>query len=131
MKPTVLIVDDDSNVRCALLRLLRKESYEILAANSAEDAKHFVQRHRVDLIVTDNQMAGMCGLEFLRWVREVDPGIVRIMLTGNTNLDTTVQAKVESTIHHYFSKPCDVALLAATIREEFAKRKRTCAGTAP
>lgn len=131
MKSTVLIVDDESNVRCALLRLLRLEPYEIISASSAEDARHMLQRHRVDLIVTDNQLTGSCGIELLEWVRQVCPEIVRIMLTGRLSDEAATRALGDTTIHHLFTKPCNVAELSATIRRELEQGDRRGAACGP
>lgn len=120
-QPLVLLVDDESNVRSALVRMLRQESYEIVTANSADAAKHFLQRHPIDLIVTDNQMANTKGIELLRWVRAFDFEIVRIMLSGKMDSHELTLALQDATIHHFFSKPCNIDELARTIRQELAR----------
>ena len=77
MSHTVLFVDDEPNVLAGLTRLLRKESYEILTAATAEEAAELLEENSVDLIVSDEEMPGMSGTEFLARVARDHPDVER------------------------------------------------------
>jgi len=80
---TVLLVDDEPNVLDGLTRVLRKEPYEILTANSAEEAATLLEDRSVDLIVSDEEMPGLSGTEFLGRAAQQYPDTVRLVLTGH------------------------------------------------
>jgi CheY-like chemotaxis protein len=80
--PAVLLVDDEANILSALRRTLRREGYELLTAGSAAEALALLQRRDVDLIVSDQKMPGMSGLDLLREVASRFAGVRRILLTG-------------------------------------------------
>lgn len=113
----VLIVDDEPNVTRALRRALRKESYEIVCASSAEEALEMLAQSTFHVIVSDHEMPGMRGIEFLAVVRKKYPDTVRIMLTGHGGLDTAMRAINEGDIYRFLSKPWEGPELAVTIRQ--------------
>lgn len=80
--PVVLLVDDEANILSALRRSLRREGYEILTAGSAPEALTVLNRCNVDLIVSDQKMPGMSGLELLREVARRFSAVRRVLLTG-------------------------------------------------
>jgi DNA-binding NtrC family response regulator len=122
-KPTILFVDDDSNLLAGLRRALWKEPYEVLSASSGEEALNLLARRRADVVVSDHQMPGMDGVEFLRRVRERHPDTIRFMLTGNATLDLAIQAINEGEILRFFTKPCNNTDLAVTIRQAIQQKK--------
>src|SRR6266852_2728300 len=82
MPYTVLLVDDEPNVLAGLQRALRKEPYLIFSATSAEMALVVLQARTVDVVISDQDMPGMRGADFLAKVRQEFPDTVRFMLTG-------------------------------------------------
>jgi DNA-binding NtrC family response regulator len=122
MKHTVLLLDDEPQVLQALTRLLRKEAYEIVTAESAEEAARVLDSRPVDLIVSDEQMPGMSGTEFLARVATEYPDIVRIVLTGRATVPTAIRAINEVKVHHFFTKPCNEIDLALTIRKALEEK---------
>jgi response regulator RpfG family c-di-GMP phosphodiesterase len=66
---TILFVDDEVNILSALQRLLRKEAYRVLTASSGEAGLTLLQKHPVDLVISDQRMPGMSGTEFLACVK--------------------------------------------------------------
>jgi CheY-like chemotaxis protein len=80
--PAVLLVDDEANILSALRRCLRREGYEILTAGSAAEALALLRARDVDLIVSDQKMPGMSGLDLLREVAARFAGVRRVLLTG-------------------------------------------------
>jgi two-component system, probable response regulator PhcQ len=123
MRPTVLFVDDDTNLLDGLSRALHSEPYEILKSTSAEDALRILREKNVDVIVSDEEMPGMSGTAFLRQVREQYPETVRFILTGRATLQTAVDAINSGGIARFFVKPCDKSELAFAIRQGLQERE--------
>ena len=104
---TVLIVDDEENVRSALRRSLRKSGYTLLFAESGAAALAVLQQERVEVVLSDHLMPGMTGLQLLRQVRQVKPYASRIMLTGHADLETAMEAIRRGDIDRFLTKPWD------------------------
>ncbi len=122
MSYTVLLVDDEPNVLDGLQRGLRKEPYLILTATSAEIALEILRTRAVDLVVSDYEMPGMHGTAFLAQVQQEFPEIMLFMLTGKATPEVAVQAINDGAISHFFTKPCDMAALAFTIKQTLHQR---------
>ncbi len=122
MSHTVLLVDDEPNVLEGLTRVLRKESYEILTANSAEQAAGLLEDSNVDLIVSDEEMPGMSGTEFLARVAQDYPDVVGIVLTGHPTLPAALRAINEGKVYQFLTKPCNEIDLAVTIRRALEQK---------
>lgn len=117
---TMLLVDDEATITTALSRLLRRDGYRILTANSARQGLELLARHQVGVVIADQLMPEMNGTEFLRRVRELYPDTVRIMLSGHGSLETLVEAINQGAIYKFLSKPVVADLLRTTLREAFA-----------
>lgn len=124
MENAVLIVDDDLNLLDAMKRRLRKESYTLHTADSAEAALRLLNETPIDIIVSDQQMPGMDGTTFLAKVRKMLPDTVRIMLTGNATMDVAIEAINNGSISRFLTKPCDMQELRATISEALFQIKK-------
>lgn len=122
MSHTVLLVDDEPNVLEGLTRVLRKESYDILTANSAEEAAGLLSDNSVDLIVSDEEMPGMSGTEFLARVAQDYPDVVGIVLTGHPTLPAALRAINGGKVYQFFTKPCNEIDLAITIRRALEQK---------
>ena len=122
MSHTVLLVDDEPNVVEGLVRVLHKESYEILTANSAEQAAGLLEDNNVALIVSDEEMVGMSGTEFLARVAQDYPDVVGIVLTGHATLPAALRAINEGKVYQFFTKPCNEIDLAMTIRRALEQK---------
>jgi adenylate cyclase len=115
--PGVLFVDDEVNILKALARLFRREPIRVLTASSADDALAVLAREPVRVIVSDQRMPGMPGVKLLARVRERWPDVVRIMLTGYTEIDVAVEAINHGEIFRLLTKPWDDWSLRATVRQ--------------
>jgi putative nucleotidyltransferase with HDIG domain len=115
--PGVLFVDDEVNILKALARLFRREPIRVLTASSADDALAVLAREPVRVIVSDQRMPGMPGVKLLARVRERWPDVVRIMLTGYTEIDVAVEAINHGEIYRLLTKPWDDWSLRATVRQ--------------
>jgi response regulator RpfG family c-di-GMP phosphodiesterase len=104
MNYKILIVDDElPNIR--LLERLFKDDYSVLTASSGEEAVTLLDQHDVAVIVTDQRMPGMSGVELLKRTADRRPHMVRILLTGYTDLDALVEAVNCGLVYMYVSKP--------------------------
>ena len=105
-RPRVLFVDDDERILNGLLALFRQE-YQVLTAPSGEAALEIVNRGGVHVVVSDQRMPGMTGVELLRKVRDVAPDTLRLLLTGYTDLASLVGSINEGEIFRFVKKPWD------------------------
>lgn len=114
---TVLCVDDEANILSALKRVLRPAGYQVLLAEGGEAALAELARSEVHAVISDMRMPGMDGSQLLERVREGWPQAVRILLTGQADMNSTVAAINRGRILKYLSKPWDEAELLATLHE--------------
>lgn len=120
---TILFVDDEPNVTQALRRALGQEPYEILTANSATEALDIMADQTVDVVVSDERMPGMCGSVFLGMVRESWPDTVRIILSGQAELEDVARAVNKGEIYRFCLKPINTLDLGVTIRQALQQRR--------
>jgi EAL domain-containing protein (putative c-di-GMP-specific phosphodiesterase class I)/CheY-like chemotaxis protein len=119
-QPTLLLVDDEPSIVSSLKRLLRGDGYRILTANSGSEGLQLLAEHTVDVIVSDQRMPEMTGVEFLREVRRLYPDTVRIVLSGYTELQTVTDAVNGGAIYKFLTKPWDDEQLRSHIQEAVA-----------
>ncbi|MDH5265452.1 MAG: response regulator [Betaproteobacteria bacterium] len=115
-KGRVLCVDDEPHVVRALQWLLRKD-FEVHTATTAADGLRLVQQHDFDVVVSDQRMPGVTGVEFLRDVSRAAPRAMRILLTGYSDLDAMVRSVNESEVYRFVTKPWDIRELPRLIAE--------------
>jgi len=116
---TVLFVDDEVNILKALQRLLRTEDMNVLCASRAAESLDLLEKHPTQVVVTDQRMPEMSGVDFLAHVRERQPDIVRMMLTGYTEMKVAVDAINRGEIYRLITKPWNDDELRATLRQAF------------
>lgn len=105
-KHTILIVDDERNILNSLSRLLAEEERQILTASSAEEAWEIIKKSgAVDLIISDNRLPAMSGIEFLVKVRQVHSDTIRMLITGYPDLESAVAAINKGQVYRYILKP--------------------------
>lgn len=122
----VLLVDDEPQVTSALKRVLHGEPYEVVTASDAEEALGLIEKEEIDVLVTDEGLPGIQGIELLSLVRQRRPEIARIVLTGQSDLRVAKRAINEGEVHRFFTKPCNDLELVFGIRSalELAALKR-------
>lgn len=118
-RPTLLLVDDETNVLSSLRRSLRHEGYRILTASSASEALEVLARQDVQVILSDQLMPVMQGTEFLSRVKVLYPSTVRMVLSGYTDLATVTEAINRGAVYRFLTKPWDEADLRAHLRDAF------------
>jgi EAL domain-containing protein (putative c-di-GMP-specific phosphodiesterase class I)/FixJ family two-component response regulator len=119
---TLLLVDDEDNILSALRRLLRRDGYTILTASDGKQGLEVLAANQVDVIVSDQRMPGMTGVEFLRKAKDMCPDSVRLVLSGYTDLQSVTDAINEGAIYKFLTKPWDDAMLRANIEEAFRRK---------
>ena len=117
--PTLLLVDDEANVRNALQRLLRGDGYRVLTAASAAEGFEQLALHPVHVILCDQRMPNMSGTEFFDQVKDMYPNTFRIVLSGYTDIDAIMEAINRGALYRFFTKPWDNQQLGDNIRSAF------------
>lgn len=116
MQPSrILFVDDDPNVLAAFQRNLRKQFSFDTALSGNEALTMIKESGPYAVIVADMQMPGMNGIELLTRARQQSPDTVRVMLTGNADQQTAVDAVNEGAVFRFLTKPCEPQQLQSTI----------------
>ncbi len=115
----ILIVDDEENVLRALERSLIDEDYEIETAGSAKEALEKLMTFPADIVLSDNMMPGMNGLEFLEQAKQIYPNTIRILITGRSDVQITIEAINNGEIFRFLLKPWNDEELKVTIRIAF------------
>lgn len=122
----LLIVDDESpNIR--LLERLFQNDYSCLTASSGEEAMTLLDQHEVAVIITDQRMPQMTGIELLKMSADRRPHMVRILLTGYTDLEALVEAVNCGLVYMYVSKPWnndDLKLRVSRAVQHYKNNKR-------
>jgi len=118
-KRTVLFVDDEPNILKAVQRLLRQEEMDVLCASTGEEALEGLGQTPAQVVVTDQRMPQMSGVDLLSAVRERYPEIIRMMMTGFTEIKVAVEAINQGEIYRLITKPWNDDELRATLRQAF------------
>ena len=116
---TLLVVDDEANILNALGRLFRRDGYRLLQASSGQEALKLLAENEVGVILSDQRMPDMSGVEFLRKAREHWPDSVRIILSGYTELTSVTDSVNRAAIYKFLTKPWDDEALRETVRKAF------------
>jgi response regulator RpfG family c-di-GMP phosphodiesterase len=113
--PAVLVVDDEARILSALRRSLRREGYEILTAETVEEALRVLDERSVALILSDQKMPGMSGVQFLAEAARRCPEAARMLITGWTEEIPREQLEALG-VCALITKPWDDEKLKATLR---------------
>ncbi len=115
MTKKVLFVDDEPNILQSIKRNLRKD-FDVDTANGGEEAlQKLASNGEYAIVVSDMRMPGMDGVEFLSKAKQQWPDTVRMMLTGNADQQTAVDAVNKGDVFRFLNKPCDAAALASAV----------------
>jgi DNA-binding response OmpR family regulator len=127
----LLVVDDEPLVAKALGRAMTRQGFEVTLARNAADALALVERLAPDVVVSDFNMAGMDGLEFMRRVEVLAPRAVRIILSECADPQSPVVAYAEIERCRLVRKPWDNKQLGAMLRELLLRRDQGSDGGGP
>lgn len=117
MKPTIIFVDDNSNVREGIKRILRHKPYRVLTLESAQQCVEILAVTDVQVLVTDLEMPGFNGHTLISYFKEYKPEVVRIVLSGKLNLQTTLDLINKGEVFRCLEKPCSAPTLLAVIKD--------------
>ncbi len=113
----VLFVDDEEHILKALSRLLRQEEYTLFTAGSGEDGLDILEGNTVQLVVSDQRMPGMTGIEFLQKVKDLYPDTVRVVLSGYAEVAMIVESINQGEIYRFLAKPWNDEELKTIFRQ--------------
>lgn len=119
-RPTILCVDDEPSILRALQRVFAGKDYQLLLAGSGAEALEILNKQHVHLIITDMRMPQMTGAEFLAQAAVKQPDAYRILMTGYSDLTSTVSAINIGKLHRYIQKPWDNQELLTAVDEGLA-----------
>lgn len=111
---TVLLVEDESDLRFALRRYLERQSYEVLEAESVEQADFQLRAQLPDIALVDHRLPDGDGLEVLRKLRHLAPGVPVLMLTGHGSIELAVTA-IKEGAHQFLTKPIKLDVLGLMV----------------
>jgi CheY-like chemotaxis protein len=114
---TILCVDDETSILNALNRLLRKEKYNLLFANSGKEGLEILKANQVQMVISDQRMPEMSGTDFLAIVKDTYPDVRRVILTGYSDIDSITESINKGNIYKFFFKPWDDLQLKSEIRQ--------------
>lgn len=113
----VLCVDDESNILNSLRRLLRREAYSLYTATDGKQGLKILSETEVHVVISDQRMPEMSGVEFLAQVKELHPDAIRIILSGYTDVTSITEAINKGHIYKFLLKPWNDQNLILEIRQ--------------
>lgn len=117
-KIKVLYVDDEEHNLTAFKATFRRE-YDVYTAISAEEGRAILAAEKINIIITDQRMPHITGVEFLESIIEEFPEPIRILLTGYTDISAVIDAINKGQIYRYITKPWDEQDLKVTINNAY------------
>ncbi len=120
---TILVVDDETNLRLTLAQILKNAGYSVTTAGEGAEALQYMQAGQYDLVFIDLKMPGMDGLTLLREIRRCYPDMPVLILTGHATLDSATEA-VRLGARDYLYKPVDPARILERTREILAEQEQ-------
>ncbi|HVR87755.1 MAG TPA: response regulator [Planctomycetota bacterium] len=128
-RPVVVVVDDDPETLRSLVRLLRKEAYELLSTPSPNQVLEWARTRRLDLVIADQRMPELSGTELLLLLRDLSPQTKGILLSGLPDTALIVESS-GLRLERQIAKPWENRALQATVRDVLSKAARPAAPAA-
>jgi DNA-binding NtrC family response regulator len=113
----ILFIDDEELVLNSLRRALRNETFGSFFTTEPETAFRLVKEENIDIVVSDQSMPNMSGTEFLAILRRLHEKVIRVMLTGQSDRETTINAINDGHVHRFLDKPWDNDKLRTVLQE--------------
>jgi CheY-like chemotaxis protein len=129
-KPAVLLLDDDERDLMLLEQILRPDGFQVLKTTDPTRAFELLASHPVGIVISDQNMPGLTGVEFLSHVRKLYPDVIRIVFTSSQDPKALADAVNEAGIHKFIMKDWDGERLRAEVRE-VSRRYRSKNGAFP
>src|SRR5512139_2330504 len=115
-KAKILVVDDEPSQRKMLQANLSLDGYQVFEAGDGSEAISRVSEEFFDLILMDNRMSQMDGIEALKGIKKISPGIPVIIITAYASVETAVEA-LQAGAHDYLTKPLDIEELKIKVQQ--------------
>ncbi len=122
MKSTILVIDDEKNIREGLAADFEMDGYSVKVAANGQEGLDFLAKGDIDLVITDLRMPGISGEEVLRRVTTEMPGIPVIVLTGHGSIDAAVQAMRDGA-YDFLTKPLNLDQLGMIVTRALESRE--------
>ncbi len=127
--PNILIIDDEEAIRDSCSQVLLKEAYHVETAGDGETGLNKIKESRPDLALLDLKMPGLSGMEVLKKIRDIDPNIITVVITGFATIDSAVESMKEGA-YDFLPKPFTPDELRLIVRRGLEKRKLTLEASA-
>jgi putative two-component system response regulator len=114
---TVLFVDDDQHILSAIKRVFDNKTMTLLFADNPEKALNIMESQEIAVLVSDNLMPGMTGMELLARIRELSPDTVKILMTAYADMDIVINAINTGEVFKFITKPWENGLLINAVEE--------------
>jgi DNA-binding NtrC family response regulator len=122
MKFTILVIDDEKNIREGLGEYLRMDGYSVALAADGKEGAQVIERGEIDLVLTDLRMPGMSGSELLRLVVSRYPSVPVIVLTGHGTVEDAVEA-MRGGAYDFITKPVNLDHLSILVKRALERRE--------
>ena len=116
---TVLVVDDDKTILEIITQALQYDGYAVITAENGESGLEKLAEHNIQLVISDQKMPGMTGLDFLAKVKQEYPEVLTIMLTGYADVEMAMDAINNTGVYKFLVKPINIADLRVTVKRAF------------
>ncbi len=117
-KPCLLVVDDEPDLVDSVRDLLRTD-YNVLVATKASEGLRIMEHERVQIVMSDQRMPEMTGVEMLSKIRQHFPETVRLLFTAFVDLEVVINAINQGSVYRYISKPWETSELKSTLRQAY------------
>ena len=118
----ILILDDEEALRAIIAQRLKRKGYEILEAGTAEAGLFLLQETLIDAVLLDIKLPDGDGLSLLPKIKQIQPDLQVVMLTGNGTIESAIEA-MKLGAYDYLTKPCNLSELEITLQKALEKRK--------
>jgi YesN/AraC family two-component response regulator len=118
---TVLFVDDEPFILNSMQRLFHDDKINVMLASSGQEALDLVKNGSIQVLVTDNLMPGMTGVELVHRAKDSSPDTVRILLSGYSDMDAVLHALNDGEVFRFVMKPWDDLDLKTTVHLALAQ----------
>ena len=113
----VVVLDDEENIRESVKRLFFRESFAVTSTGDSQEAIGIIEKHPIKVILSDQRMPQITGVEFLKQVREKFPDVVRILITGHADIQAAEDAINYGGVYRFINKPWNSEELKATVKQ--------------
>ncbi len=125
---TILCVDDEPNILKSLVRLFRPSGYKVLTASGGAEGIRLLESEAIDIVISDMRMPEMDGVQFLEQVQQRWPGVVRLLMTGYSDINAIIGAVNRGNIYRYIGKPWDdndvILIVRQAMEMKFLRQER-------